>query len=58
MTAGIAADLTVVAVVALAIVGVALWRSACSGSGIWWPLVVAALVFGGLCLAILQLGGR
>jgi uncharacterized protein (DUF983 family) len=58
VTAGIAADLTAVAIIALAIVGLALWRSARSGSGIWWPLVVAALVCGGLCLAILQLGGR
>jgi hypothetical protein len=40
----------------LATLGVALWRSARAGTGAWWPLVVAALVLGGLCFAVVRLG--
>ena len=53
---GMVPGLVLVAVVAITIVGLALWRSARAGTGIWWPLVVAALVLGGLSLAAIRLG--
>lgn len=53
MTVGVIATL---AAVALAALGVALWRSARAGTGVWWPLVVAVVVLGGLWLAAVRLG--
>ncbi|MCU1420812.1 MAG: hypothetical protein JWN36_463 [Microbacteriaceae bacterium] len=53
MIVGIVATLTTLVLAAL---GVALWRSARAGTGVWWPLVVAALVLGGLCFAAVRLG--
>ena len=44
------------AAVAAAAIGVALWRSARGGTGVWWPLAVVALVFSGLYFAVIRLG--
>jgi hypothetical protein len=55
MTAGIVSALTAIALGALAVLGLALWRSVRAGTGIWWPLLIAALVLGGLCAAVICL---
>ena len=48
--------LTAIACGALAVIGIAFWRSARAQTGLWWPLGVAALVLGGLCSTAILLG--
>lgn len=55
MTGAIRTVLLVVMLGVLAVLVVALWRSARSGTGVGWPLAVGALVLGGIgTLAILS----
>ncbi len=47
--------LTAAGLSVLALLAIAGWRSARSGTGVWWPLAIAALVLGGLGSAALWL---